>query len=46
MRDGQNMFKAYNAHPKRLVVGDCVVRAITVAKQIGLLRMSKRIEPV
>jgi hypothetical protein len=31
MKGGNDMFKQYNAHPKGVKTGDCVVRSISVA---------------
>ena len=35
------MYQYYNAHPKGLLVGDCVKRAITVATQMDYMEVQR-----
>lgn len=37
------MYKYYNAHPKGLIVGDCVKRAITVAAQMDYMEVQRQL---
>ena len=37
------MYKYYNAHPKGLLVGDCVKRAITVAAQMDYMDVQREL---
>ncbi|MFH2117459.1 MAG: hypothetical protein ABII85_05355 [Bacillota bacterium] len=37
------MFKEYNAHPKGIKTGDCVVRAIAIAKNMNYLECRREL---
>lgn len=37
------MFKYYNAHPKGLIVGDCVKRAITLAAKMDYMEVQREL---
>ena len=37
------MYKYYNAHPKGLIVGDCVKRAITVAAEMDYMQVQREL---
>lgn len=37
------MYQFYNAHPKGLIVGDCVKRAITVAAQMDYMEVQREL---
>ena len=37
------MYKYYNAHPKGLIAGDCVKRAITVAAEMDYMQVQREL---